>query len=74
MSLTSYIGSNVSIEEKGYEEEPVEGEIFVGPSFSDEGSLDGVKESEITLPIRDWYTEGMELREQTLIRFVKNGS
>jgi len=52
----------------------VEGEIFVGPSFSDEGSLDGVKEAEITLPIRDWYTEGMELREQTLIRFVKNES
>lgn len=142
MSLTSYIGSNVSIEEKGYEKEPVEGEIFVGPSFSDEGSLGEVKEgqfsttyvfevtfnswgmelspyqdeilyeenktglhqvcemmdfyldvgeffefytcwvgdefnskeAEITLPIRDWYTEGMELREQTLIRFVKNES
>lgn len=142
MSLTSYISCNVPIEEKGYEEEPVEGEVYVGPCYSDTGALAEVKEAhfsttyvyeitfdswgmklspyqdeefyeenktgliqvcemlnsylgvgeffefytcwageefnpkeaEITLPIRGWYTEGMELREQTSTRFIKNES
>lgn len=142
MSLTSYIGCNVPIAEKGYEDVSVEGEIFVGPamagieeraevkaaqfsttyvyevtfngwgmelcSYQDKEDYEKHKEGlhqvcemmnsylgpgnffefyscwvgeesdprklEMTLPIQDWYTEGMELREQTLIRFVKNAS
>lgn len=142
MSLTSYIGCNVPIAEKGYADMSVEDDIFVGPtyvdldekaevkeaqfstiyvyevtyngwgmelsSYQDEkfyeenkaglhqvcammdsylevgdyfefytcwvGEEYNPKEAEITLPIHGWYTEGMELREQTLIRFIKNES
>lgn len=142
MSLTSYIGCNVKLPEKGYEDVPIDGEIFIGPTYAgvdekakvkaaqfstdyvyevtfngwgmeltdyqDEDtyakSKKGIhqvcvmmdcyleegaffefyacwiydeslpREAEVTLPIRSWFTEGMELREQTLIRFVKQKS
>lgn len=142
VSMTSYIGSNVELPVREYEEESREKTLYIGPSFSDEGSLEEIKETkfstkyvyevtfdwwgielsqyqdeemyaenkqafhllcdqmdaylspgeyfylytcwigdesnpiegEISLPLKDWYREGMELTEQTLIRFVKNES
>ncbi|MDY0407426.1 hypothetical protein ACFFIS_09830 [Virgibacillus soli] len=142
MSLISYIGCNVKLPEKGYEDNPIDGGIFLGPTYADVDEKAEVKEAQfsteyvyevtfdswgmeltpyqdkdtyeksklglekvcdmmetylsvgdyfefytcwigdeynpreadITLTIRGWYTEGMELREQTLIRFVKSES
>lgn len=142
VSMTSYIGLNVELPVREYEEESREKTLYIGQSFSDQGSLEEIqetkfpekyvyevtfdwwglelsqyqdeemyeenkqalyflcdrmdaylrpgecfylytcwigdesnpKEAEVNLPLKDWYTEGMELKEQTLIRFVKNGS
>lgn len=45
VSLTGYIGSNVELSVRDYEEESRAKTLYIGPSFSEEDSLEEVKET-----------------------------
>lgn len=64
MSLTSYIGSNVQIPVKSWDDELRDGEIHIGRSFADEEMIKEVKDAQFSSKYvyevtYDWW--GMEL-------------